>query len=95
MALHYYRISDIPEKSYYKALAVVSIMNYKKTAYAILEDKVNKNNITENLKRPLTPTAQEKRIIGDREAPLSWAPKLVCYVVSGFVKARSVWLITL
>ena len=49
LALYYYKISDIPEKSYYKALAVVSIMNYKKTAYAILEDKVNKNNIDEVL----------------------------------------------
>lgn len=49
LALHFYKISKIPEKSYYKALAVVSIMNYKKTAYAILKDKVNKNNIDEVL----------------------------------------------
>ena len=47
LALHFYEISKIPEKSYYKALCVVSIMNYKKTAYAILKDKVNKNNIDE------------------------------------------------
>lgn len=45
LALHFYNISKIPEKSYYKALGVVSIMNYKKTAYAIFRDKVNKNNI--------------------------------------------------
>lgn len=45
LALHFYKISNIPEKSYYKALGVVSIMNYKNTAYAILKDKVNKNNI--------------------------------------------------
>lgn len=45
LAFHYYEISNIPEKSYYKALGVVSIMGYKKTAYAILKDKVNKNNI--------------------------------------------------
>ena len=45
MAYHFYKISDIKEKSYYKALAVVSIMNYKKTAHAILNDKVNKENI--------------------------------------------------
>ena len=31
MALHYYKISKIPEKAYYKALGVVAIMNYKKT----------------------------------------------------------------
>lgn len=49
LALHFYEISKIPEKSYYKALDVVSIMNYKKTAYMILKDKVNKNNIEEVL----------------------------------------------
>ena len=49
MALHFYEISNIPEKAYYKALAVVSIMNYRKTAYAILKEKVNKNNIDEVL----------------------------------------------
>ena len=45
LALHFYKISNIPEKSYYKALGAVSIMNYKNTAYAILKDKINKNNI--------------------------------------------------
>lgn len=45
MALHFYKISSIPEKSYYKVLGVVSIMNYKNTALAILKDKVNKDNI--------------------------------------------------
>lgn len=49
LALHYYKISNIPEKSYYKALGVVSIMNYRKTAYAIIKDKVNKNNIDDVL----------------------------------------------
>lgn len=49
LALHFYKISKIPEKSYYKALGIVSIMNYKNTAYAILKDKVNKNNIDEVL----------------------------------------------
>lgn len=49
LALNFYKISNIPEKSYYKALGVVSIMNYKKTAYAILKDKVNKNNIDDVL----------------------------------------------
>ena len=49
LALYYYHISKIPEKSYYKALAVVSIMNYKKTAYAIFKDKINKDNIDEVL----------------------------------------------
>lgn len=49
LALHFYKISNIPEKSYYKALGVVAIMGYKKTAFAILRDKVNKNNIDEVL----------------------------------------------
>ena len=49
MALHYYNISNIPEKSYYKALGAVSIMDYKKTAFQILRDKVNKDNIDEVL----------------------------------------------
>lgn len=49
MALHFYKISKIPEKSYYKALGVVSIMNYKQAAYAIIKDKINKDNIDEAL----------------------------------------------
>lgn len=49
LALHFYKISKMPEKSYYKALGVVSIMNYKNTAYAIFRDKVNKDNIDEVL----------------------------------------------
>jgi len=49
MALHYYKISKIPEKAYYKALGVVAIMNYKNTALQLLRDKVNKNNIEEVL----------------------------------------------
>ncbi len=49
MALHFYKISKIPEKSYYKALGVVSIMNYKQTAYTIIKDKINKDNIDEAL----------------------------------------------
>ena len=49
LALHFYKISKIPEKSYYKALGAVSIMNYKKTAYAIFKDRVNKNNIDDVL----------------------------------------------
>ncbi len=50
LALHFYQISDIPEKSYYKALGAVSIMNYHNTALTILRDKVNQNNIDEVLK---------------------------------------------
>lgn len=49
LALHFYEISEIPEKSYYKALGTVAVMNYKKTALKILKDKVNKKNINEVL----------------------------------------------
>lgn len=49
LALYFYKISKIPEKAYYKALGAVSIMNYKKNAYVIIKEKVNKNNITEVL----------------------------------------------
>lgn len=45
MAYYFYKISDIPEKSYYKALGAVTIMGYEKTARAIIKDKVNKDNI--------------------------------------------------
>lgn len=49
LALHYFKISKIPEKSYYKSLGVVSIMNYKKTAYEIIRNKVTKDNINDIL----------------------------------------------
>lgn len=49
LALYFYKISNIPEKSYYKALAAVSVMNYRKTAYEIIRDRVNVNNIDEVL----------------------------------------------
>ena len=49
LALHFYEISEIPEKSYYKALGAVAVMNYKKTALKKLKDKVNKKNINEVL----------------------------------------------
>lgn len=45
LALHFYQISNIPEKSYYKALGAVAVMNYEKTAMQIIQDKVNKDNI--------------------------------------------------
>lgn len=45
LAFHFYQISNIPEKSYYKALGAVAVMNYEKTAMQIIQDKVNKDNI--------------------------------------------------
>ncbi len=45
MALEFYRKSKLPEKSYYKALAGVAIMGYRKTMLEMIKDKVNKDNI--------------------------------------------------
>lgn len=45
LAMYFYKISNIPKKSYYKTLGVVTIMNYKNTAFTIIKDKVNKDNI--------------------------------------------------
>ena len=45
LAMHYYKISDLPEKSYFKSLAGCAIRGYKKTCMQIIKDKVNKDNI--------------------------------------------------
>ena len=50
MALEFYKKSNIPEKSYYKALGAVSLMNYKNTALAIFNDKINYETIDLALK---------------------------------------------
>lgn len=49
MALSFYKIANIPEKSYQKALAAIALMGYEKTAKAILNDKVSKDNVNEFL----------------------------------------------
>ena len=45
LAMSFYLKSDLPEKSYFKALAGVAIRGYKNTALKIIEDKINKDNI--------------------------------------------------
>ena len=45
MAMEFYEKSDIPEKTYYKAMAGCAIRGYMNTAKKILSDKVNKDNI--------------------------------------------------
>ena len=45
MAFEFYKKSNISELSYYKALAAVSVMNYKNTAIQMFRDKVNRENI--------------------------------------------------
>lgn len=45
MALDLYKKSDLPEKSYYKAMAGCAVRGYLKTVERIIKDKVNKDNI--------------------------------------------------
>ena len=45
LALYFYQISKIPEKSYYKALAGIMLRGYKNTCLQLIRDKVNKSNI--------------------------------------------------
>ena len=45
IAFEFYKKSTIPKEAYPKALAAVSIMNYYKTATAILKERVNNKNI--------------------------------------------------
>lgn len=45
MAMQLYLKSDLPEKSYYKAMAGCAVRGYMNTALKIFEDKVNKSNI--------------------------------------------------
>lgn len=44
-AEYLYEISDLPEVSYYKAMAGCAVRGYINTALKILKDKVNKENI--------------------------------------------------
>ena len=45
MAMQLYLKSDLPEKSYFKAMAGCAVRGYINTARRILKDKVNKTNI--------------------------------------------------
>lgn len=45
IAMGLYEKSDLPEKSYYKALAGLSIRGYINTCKQLINDRVNKNNI--------------------------------------------------
>lgn len=45
MAMQLYLKSDLPEKSYYKAMAGCAVRGYMNTALKIFEDKVNKSKI--------------------------------------------------
>lgn len=45
IAMDLYLKSDLPEKSYYKALIGCAVRGYKNTCFKIIKDKVNKNNI--------------------------------------------------
>ena len=43
--MDFYYKSNLPEKSYFKAMAGCAVREYMKTAIKIFEDKVNANNI--------------------------------------------------
>ena len=45
IAMKLYLKSDLPEKSYYKAMAGCAVRGYMNTALKIFEDKVNKENV--------------------------------------------------
>lgn len=45
MAMDLYLKSELPEKSYFRAMAGCAVRGYMKTANKIFEDKVNKKNI--------------------------------------------------
>lgn len=45
LALYLYKISDIPEKSYYKALAGLAVRGYINTCKLLISERVNKDNI--------------------------------------------------
>lgn len=45
MAMEFYRKSNLPEKSYFKAMAGCCVRGHINTARQIFKDKINKNNI--------------------------------------------------
>lgn len=45
MAMELYKKSNLPEKSYFKAMAGCAVRGYKKTVEKIIKGKINKNNI--------------------------------------------------
>ena len=45
MTMDLYKKSDLPEKSYFKAMAGSAVRGHIKTARQIFKDKVNKENI--------------------------------------------------
>lgn len=49
IAMDLYLKSDLPEKSYYKSLAGLIILGFKKTCLKLIEDRVNKDNAKEIL----------------------------------------------
>ncbi len=57
-----YKVSEIPEKSYYKAMAGCAVRGYINTAIQIFKDKVNKENVNlafEEFKDFITPNDKE------------------------------------
>lgn len=45
LAMHLYKVSDIPEKAYYKALAGLAVRGYINTCKLLISERVNQDNI--------------------------------------------------
>ena len=50
MVLDFYKISDLPEKTYYQCIVVLLYKNYLNVAKYLINDRINKNNIDECIK---------------------------------------------
>ena len=64
LALYLYEISNLPEESYYKALAGLMIRGHYNTSLKLIKDKVNKDNIKivlEEINNFYVPTNNYKR----------------------------------
>lgn len=59
MVLDFYKISDLPEKTYYQCIVVLLYKNYLNVAKYLIKDRINKNNIEECIK-------EFERIITDK-----------------------------
>ena len=50
MVLEFYKISDLPEKTYYQCIVILLYKNYLNVAKYLINDRINKNNIDECIK---------------------------------------------
>ncbi len=50
MVLYFYKISDLPENTYYQCLVVLLYKNYLNVAKQIIKDRINKSNVDNCIK---------------------------------------------